>query len=82
VQTDDPNTDSSPDATITIVYAHPLITATKTDSLVIDADSNSYPSPGDTLQYSIVIANTGNSPATAVYFMILSQMEILFCLTM
>ncbi|MBM4463362.1 MAG: hypothetical protein FJ012_08510, partial [Chloroflexi bacterium] len=47
---------------------NPYIEATKTDSLFTDADSNSVPSPGDTLLYTIVITNSGNLDATGVTF--------------
>lgn len=66
--TDDPNTDASPDPTITTAYAHPLVTATKIDSIFTDSDSNSVPSPGDTLLYTIFIANNGNTAAESVVF--------------
>lgn len=45
-----------------------IITATKTDMLSIDADSNSVPSPGDTLFYQITIQNTGDADATNAVF--------------
>ena len=35
------------------------IEATKTDSLLVDADGDGKPSPGDTLRYTISLSNTG-----------------------
>jgi len=46
----------------------PQVQATKTDSLFIDADGNSVPSPGDTLRYDITVTNKGNGNATSVVF--------------
>ena len=43
------------------------ITATKDDSLVIDANGNTKADPGDTLQYTVVATNTGTD-ATGVNF--------------
>ena len=68
VPTDDPNTDASPDATVTTVYADPFITATKIDTLVNDTNGDGYPGPGDTLQYTIVITNSGTTAARSVLF--------------
>ncbi len=66
--TDDPATTTLRDATVTTVTAAPLLSASKRDSLLTDADSNGVPSPGDTLLYTIEIANTGNTAATNVVF--------------
>jgi uncharacterized repeat protein (TIGR01451 family) len=64
--TDDPD---EPDyATITPVFAIPELEATKIDALLIDADGNSFPSPGDTLRYSIAIVNIGTGTASNVVF--------------
>lgn len=68
VLTDDPNTDTSPDATITTAHAQPQVSATKTDAVFTDADSSGNPSPGDTLSYTIFIANNGNTSARSVVF--------------
>ncbi|MDD5313381.1 MAG: hypothetical protein PHO26_10135, partial [Dehalococcoidia bacterium] len=68
VLTDDPNTTPSPDATITNVYPYPVVTATKTELLLIDADGNNVPSPGDNLSYIVNITNSGNTAALAVSF--------------
>lgn len=46
----------------------PILSATKRDTLAVDADSNGMPSPGDTLRYEIILRNTGNSVATGVSF--------------
>ncbi len=49
--------------------AGPLVSATKSSSFVAavnDLDGNGSLSPGDTLQYTIVVSNTGNADALAV----------------
>ncbi|MFN8498622.1 MAG: hypothetical protein U0641_12290 [Anaerolineae bacterium] len=66
--TDNPRTPAPNDPTITPITPGPFITAFKLDTLVVDADSNGYPSPGDTLLYTVTINNTGNGPASGVVF--------------
>ncbi len=44
------------------------ITATKTDSLVVDVNANTLVDPGDTLEYSIVVTNSGDENALATTF--------------
>ncbi|MBN1191867.1 MAG: DUF11 domain-containing protein [Dehalococcoidales bacterium] len=46
----------------------PVLTATKTDSLYLDADDSGEASPGDILLYSINIINNGKAEATDVVF--------------
>jgi hypothetical protein len=46
----------------------PLITATKTDALVVDNNNDNVANPGDTLRYTVVISNTGSTDATGVMF--------------
>jgi uncharacterized repeat protein (TIGR01451 family) len=41
-----------------------VLTAEKTDSLIIDANGDGLPNAGDTLLYEISITNTGDDPAT------------------
>jgi uncharacterized repeat protein (TIGR01451 family) len=56
-------------ATLTVNQTAPLIAATKTSSFVAavnDLDGNGSLSPGDTLLYTIVVANTGNGDALGV----------------
>lgn len=62
--TDDPSTPAVDDPTTTPVTAQPLLTASKTDALVVDADSSGTVTPGDTIAYTIAIANGGNAAAT------------------
>jgi uncharacterized repeat protein (TIGR01451 family) len=64
--TDDPDTLTVNDATLTQVVAAPVLYASKVATLAIDADQDGQPSPGDTLHYQINIANTGNTAATGV----------------
>ncbi len=68
VQTNDPETDTADDATLTPITARPLLSATKRDTLAVDADGNGSASPGDTLEYRVVIRNSGNQAATSVLF--------------
>jgi uncharacterized repeat protein (TIGR01451 family) len=68
VATDDPNTPTPGDPVVTLLFAAPRLAATKTDLLVVDADGNNAPSPGDTLEYRILLVNTGNQAATGVIF--------------
>jgi uncharacterized repeat protein (TIGR01451 family) len=42
--------------------------ATKTDSLLVDANGDGVPNTGDTLLYQVVITNTGDDPATGGLF--------------
>lgn len=63
--TDDPDTPTDDDPTITPITAAPLVEAYKEDRLAIDADGDGVPSPGDTLKYTITIINSGNQDATA-----------------
>jgi uncharacterized repeat protein (TIGR01451 family)/fimbrial isopeptide formation D2 family protein len=68
VQTDDPSTGAMEDATVTTTTAVPDVVVTKTDSLFVDDDGDTVPSPGDTLLYSVVVRNDGNLNAAAVVF--------------
>lgn len=45
-----------------------ILTAEKTDSLIIDANGDGLPNAGDTLLYEISITNTGDDPATGAEF--------------
>lgn len=66
--TDDPDVPVLDDPTDTPIIAAPIIEGFKQDSLLVDADNDGAPSPGDTLLYNITIMNTGNSAATGVLF--------------
>ncbi len=44
------------------------MTATKTDALQNDADLSGGPTPGDTIRYTVVITNSGDTNATGVIF--------------
>ena len=43
-----------------------VIGATNVDSLVVDVDGDGLPDPGDTLQHTVTITNSGNMDATGV----------------
>ncbi len=46
----------------------PAITATKTDQLAVDNNSNFKPDPGDTLKYMVILTNLGTTDALGVLF--------------
>lgn len=46
----------------------PQVAATKSDSVLVDADSNGEPSPGDTIQYTVLVGNNGTEVARNVVF--------------
>ncbi len=66
--TDDPSVGGSSNPTVTQVTGAPLLRAKKTVTLALDNDCDGDISPGDRLQYQIVIVNAGNSAATGVVF--------------
>ena len=49
-----------------MIDAEVLLRATKTATLLVDADSDGEPSPGDTLLYQVQVTNAGNTAATNV----------------
>ncbi len=63
---DNPATPIPNDPTSVIVGNLPLVYALKTVQLAVDANSNGYVDPGDTLQYTITVTNSGGTPATGV----------------
>lgn len=67
IPTDDPSTATANDATLTAVVAAPIIAATKTAALQVDADGDTNVSPGDTLRYTVMVTNSGNQDALAVF---------------
>jgi uncharacterized repeat protein (TIGR01451 family) len=66
--TDDPFTLAIDDPTITAVTAAPVLLARKSEALWQDADLDGFPSPNDTLLYTVRLLNIGNSQATGVLF--------------
>ena len=66
--TDDPDTQPASDPTVTTITAVPIVSASKEDELLLDANSDLVPSPGDTIEYRITIANNGNQTALGVRF--------------
>lgn len=68
VPTDDPRTTLLNDATTTVIIPSEMVEPYKTWALTTDADLNSYPSPGDTITYTITIENLGNISASNVFF--------------
>ncbi|MEM7393946.1 MAG: tandem-95 repeat protein, partial [Verrucomicrobiota bacterium] len=48
------------------LFAAPVVDATKVDVLLIDNDANGVPSPGDVLEYILVVTNSGDMTATGV----------------
>ncbi len=68
ILTDDPDTPARQDSTRTTIAATAHLEASKTDFVVIDADNNGYPSPGDTLLYQVKLVNQGNGSAQHLFF--------------
>jgi len=56
------------DETCTPVIADPDVSATKTDALLIDNDSDTQADPGDTIRYTIVVTNDGDQDASGAMF--------------
>ena len=65
---DDPDTPTDDDPTITLLNAEPVLAASKNDVLIDDADGNGLFSPGDILRYDVTLRNVGNAAATEVVF--------------
>ena len=66
VLTDDPAVGGTADPTVTAITAAPRLTAELTDALAVDADGNGSPSPGDTLEYRLLLRNSGNTSASGI----------------
>ena len=64
--TDDPSQTGNSNPTITVIDAEVLLRASKTATLLVDADGDGEPSPGDTLLYQVQVTNVGNTAATNV----------------
>ena len=62
---DDPRTEVPDDPTMDIVGQLPLLFATKSAALQVDASSPGIVDPGDVLRYTITVYNNGTVPATA-----------------
>lgn len=54
--------------TVIPVVAGPLITATKVGTVIIDNNGNGLVNPGDTIQWTALITNTGNQNASGVTY--------------
>ena len=68
ISTDDPDSLTLNDPTITSLSLAPIIVASQSDSLDNDADGDGIPSPGDTILIEVVISNIGNGTATDVAY--------------
>ncbi|RPH57059.1 DUF11 domain-containing protein, partial [bacterium] len=51
-----------------MIVTPPAVSATKTAALVTDQDNDGQADPGDTLEYTVVLLNSGGAPATGVVF--------------
>ena len=68
VPTNDPRTPAPGDPTRTPITSIPVLSADKTDFLVIDTNKSGRAGAGDTIAYVVEIANRGNVDATNVQF--------------
>ncbi|MBT8191788.1 MAG: DUF11 domain-containing protein, partial [Acidimicrobiia bacterium] len=68
LSTDDPGLPGPSDPTSVPVAATPDVTASKDDFLLVDGDGDGVAAPGDTIRYTVVIANDGTLEATGVVF--------------
>ncbi len=68
IPSDDSDTPAEDDETVTPVEGEPIIEATKVDALYDDANGDSIANSGDTLEYTVVITNTGGRDAEDVVF--------------
>lgn len=66
VQTDDPDTGATNDATRTALRAFAQLEATLIDYLFVDSDGNEVVSVGDILIYRLTLHNTGNGAAGGI----------------
>ncbi len=66
ILTDDPAVGGAVDPTIVPVSAAPRLLLEKSDALAIDADGDGVASPGDTLSYTLLLRNLGNTAATGL----------------
>jgi uncharacterized repeat protein (TIGR01451 family) len=51
-----------------VELGQPLLAASKTAALAVDVNGNGFVDPGDTIGYTVVLANTGTLAATGVTF--------------
>jgi uncharacterized repeat protein (TIGR01451 family) len=66
--TDDPGTPAPGDPTVTPITTTPNARATKAVRVAVDADHSNSASAGDTLEYTIVITNSGNIAEAGLSF--------------
>jgi uncharacterized repeat protein (TIGR01451 family) len=66
--TDDPDTPPTDDPTRTPVTVDPIVDSFKVDTLLTDANGDGVASPGDTLEYTIEIVNSGTVAVEDVVF--------------
>lgn len=65
--TDDPSTGAASDPTIVRVVSRPALDKSqKVATVVTDANGDGQPSPGDRVQYTVTVRNTGSETARAV----------------
>ncbi|MEM6705195.1 MAG: IPTL-CTERM sorting domain-containing protein [Acidobacteriota bacterium] len=64
--TDDPDTPGDDDPTTTPVGPMPELEVSKADQLLIDADTSSSVTPGDTLRYTLIVESVGTGGAQDV----------------
>ncbi len=50
-----------------VADAAPVITATKTDALLVDSNNDNQANPGEKLRYTLIIDNSGTEDASVVF---------------
>jgi uncharacterized repeat protein (TIGR01451 family) len=68
VPTDDPTLPGATDPTVIPVGAAPAVIATKVAALAVDVNGDGFVNPGDTIEYTTVVTNSGNQNAAGIVF--------------
>ncbi|HEV2851265.1 MAG TPA: SdrD B-like domain-containing protein [Thermoanaerobaculia bacterium] len=69
IPTDDPTTEAVADPTVTPRKNRLLLSVSKTDLLLLDANGDGRPGPGDLLRYVVLLRNRGDAHLDGVVFL-------------